>query len=165
MKHFTHSAFVFVSAAMAACCLAAGHARTAAVRLVRRVRPVPSAAQTSALVDSAGRALDALRRRMQAAARRALAASLLLLAVPGAGLAGRTAPEFWTDIQRLPAGSVCGGGRTLRLPAPPRDERPDATPPPGARLPSRTRDGPDRCVTLFPAGWPAFRAGTLPLRI
>ena len=98
-------------------------------------------------------------------ARRALAASLLLLAVPGAGLAGRTAPEFWTDVQRLPAGPVCGGGRTLRLPAPHRDERPDATPPPGARLPSRTRDGPDRCVTLFPAGWPAFRAGTLPLRI
>lgn len=161
MRSVTHPAFAFVSAALAACCLLAGRARTAAVRLVRAAKPAHSAAQSSTLVDSAGRALDALRRRMQAAARRALAASLLLLATPGTGLVCRSAPEFWTDVQRLPAGSFCGGGRTIRLPAPHRDERPGATPPPGNRLPSRTRDGPARCVLMFPA----FRAGTLPLRI
>lgn len=142
MKHITHPAFAFVSAAMAACCLLAGRARTAAVRIVRAAKPTHSAAQSSALLDNAGRALDTLRRRMRQAARRALAASLLLLAAPGAALLACGDTELWTDIPLLPAGTRVGGGRTIRLPRPVRDERPDATPPPGTSAPSCPGDGP-----------------------
>lgn len=155
MKHITHPAFAFVSAALAACCLLAGRARTAAVRIVRAARPAHSAAQSSALLDNAGRALDALRRRMRQAARRALAASLLLLAVPGAGLVACREPEVWTDIALLPAGAGVSGGRTLRLPRPVRTGHPRATPPPGTAAPSSTGDGPASVphVSLFL--WPA----------
>lgn len=159
MRTFTHPAFAFVSAALAACCLLAGHARRAAVHITRAARP---AAQTSALLQGAGRALDVLRRRMQQAARRALAASLLLLAAPGSGLAPCAGQEFWTDVTLLPAGVCRTGGRTLRLPRPGRDTRTEATPPPGGAPASQSRDAPARCVLIMPP-WAGVR--TMPLRI
>lgn len=159
MRTFTHPAFAFVSAALAACCLLAGHARRAAVHITRAARP---AAQTSALLQGAGRALDVLRRRMQQAARRALAASLLLLAAPGSGLVPCSGQEFWTDVALLPAGACRTGGRTLRLPRPGRDTRTEATPPPGGAPASQSRDAPARCVLILPP-WAGVR--TMPLRI
>ena len=56
MRTFTHPAFAFVSAALAACCLLAGHARRAAVHITRAARP---AAQTSALLQGAGKTFGA----------------------------------------------------------------------------------------------------------
>ena len=107
------------SAALAACCLAAGHGHAPAVR------PVLPAVQSCPALQSAGQALTVLRRRTLAAARRTAQALLLCLAAAAAALTLPAGAELWVEPQALPCG--CPAGATP--PGPAAVHRPAAAPP------------------------------------
>ena len=123
------------SAALAACCLAAGHGHAPAVR------PVLPAVQSCPALQSAGQALTVLRRRTLAAARRTAQALLLCLAAAAAALILPAGAELWVEPQALPAGCT-PPPRRLRLPGRGHAARPGRSTPPG-RSAAPARAGPD----------------------
>lgn len=123
------------SAALAACCLAAGHGHAPAVR------PVLPAVQSCPALQSAGQALTVLRRRTLAAARRTAQALLLCLAAAAAALTLPAVTELWVEPQALPAGCT-PPPRRLRLPGRGHAARPGRSTPPG-RSAAPARAGPD----------------------
>ena len=140
MKFPARPVFVVFSAALAACCLLAGHSRAPASG-----RALP-AVQSDTALQCAGQALGQLRRRARAAARRAVRTLLLCLAAPAAALVMASKPELWVELQELPS-DAAPERRPLRLPPEGRDARPGCGAPPGVRdrgsaCPARAAPGP-----------------------
>ena len=123
------------SAALAACCLAAGHGHAPAVR------PVLPAVQSCPALQRAGLVFTVLRRRPLAAARRTALALLLCLGAAAAALTLPAGAELWVEPQALPAGCT-PPPRRLRLPGRGHAARPGRSTPPG-RSAAPARAGPD----------------------
>ena len=152
------------SAALAACCLAAGHGHAPAVR------PVLPAVQSCPALQSAGQALTVLRRRTLAAARRTAQALLLCLAAAAAALILPAGAELWVEPPAPPAAAARQGprrparpqyaARPQRRPGPCRTGSAGRTHRPGRRMP-RLHLVPFSAFSLFPSPLPGLPDGDM----